>query len=196
MTSVRFVTAWGVALRAALVATTLLASCSDDGDNGAATTSSERSTTSTAPTTTSTAPERPASTTTTAYDPAAVEGQVEAAYLKSWDVYADAVYNLDLDEQALTEVYAEALLEARLREINGRLDDGRASWARVDHDYTIQLMDPSTAVIIDKYANHQVLIDPATKEPIEEDPDEQITDVFTLRAIDGAWRVVNQERLG
>ena len=60
-----------------------------------------------------TAPERPASTTTTAFDPASVEGEVEAAYLKSWDVYADAVYDLVLDEEALAEVYAEDAVSRR-----------------------------------------------------------------------------------
>ena len=32
---------------------------------------------------------------------------MEAAYLRSWDVYADAVYDLVLDEEALAEVYAD-----------------------------------------------------------------------------------------
>lgn len=204
MASVRFVTTWGVALRrariaAALLATALLttaslAGCSDDDGVAATTTTTDRPTT-TSPTTT-TAPERPASTTTTAYDPAAVEGQVEAAYLRSWDVYAEAVYHLELDEQALAEVYAEDLLAARQSEIARRIDDGRAAHVRVDHDYTVQFTDADTAVIIDQYLNHQVLIDPVTKWPTEDDPNELLTDAFTLRRLEGEWRVVNQERLG
>ena len=44
--------------------------------------------------------------------------------------------------------------------------------------------------------NHQVLIDPETKEPIEDDPNEAIVDAFTLRLTDGRWRVVSDlERL-
>ena len=80
-----------------------LVACSDDGPDESSPTTDETASS----TTTSTAPERPASTTTTAFDPASVEGEVEAAYLKSWDVYADAVYNLVLDEEALAEVYAD-----------------------------------------------------------------------------------------
>lgn len=182
-------------LRSALLVFVLFAACSDDDAGDAATTTTDRPTT-TAPTSTTTAPERAASTTTTAYDPAAVEGQVEADYLRSWDVYADAVYHLELDEQALAEVYAEELLEARQSEIERRISDGRAAYVRVDHDYTVQFTDADTAVIIDQYLNHQVLIDPVTKQPTEDDPNEELTDAFTLRRLDGEWRVVNQERLG
>ena len=79
-----------------------VASCSGGDDPEAASTTIAEPTS-----TTTTAPERQASTTTTAFDPATVEGEVEAAYLRSWDVYADAVYDLELDEAALAEVYAE-----------------------------------------------------------------------------------------
>lgn len=195
MASVRFVTTWGVALRGTVVVAALLAGCSDDGDDGAATTTTEPATsTSAAPTTT--APERPASTTTTAYDPAAIEGQVEAAYLRSWDVYADAVYNLELDEAALAEVFADEHLETKRNEISSRIDEGRAAHVLIDHDYTIQLVDEATAVIIDQYVNHQVLIDPSTKEPVEDDPNETVADAVTLKLIDGAWRVTRIEELG
>ena len=82
-----------------------LVACTDDADDGGTPTTETSDAT-----TTSTAPERPASTTTTAFDPASVEGEVEAAYLKSWDVYADAVYDLELDDEALAEVFGGELL--------------------------------------------------------------------------------------
>ena len=88
-----------------------VASCSGGDDDAASTTTTLAPST----TTTTTAPERPASTTTTAFDPATVEGEVEAAYLRSWDVYADAVYDLELDEQALAEVYADEHSDRRGR---------------------------------------------------------------------------------
>jgi hypothetical protein len=166
--------------------------CSGD-DDGATTTTVERTTTST--TTTTTVPERPASTTTTAYDPAAVEGQVEAAYLKSWDVYADAVYNLVLDESALAEVYAEEYLGTIRSEIESRIRDGRAAYVRVDHGYSIQVTDAVTAAVIDQYRNHQVLIDPETKRPTEPDPDEEVVDLVTLKYLGGTWKVTHIEEL-
>lgn len=177
------------------MATALLGSCSDDGDNGAATTSTDATSTTTASTTTVTAPEREASTTTTAYDPAAVEGQVEAAYLRSWDVYADAVYDLELDEAALAEVFAEEHLITKRDEITKRIADDRAALVRIDHDYSVQLVDETTAVVIDQYVNHQVLIDPETKTPIEDDPNEMLTDAVTLKLAGGTWRIAFKERL-
>ena len=67
---------------------------------------------------------------------------MEAAYLKSWDVYADAVYDLVLDEEALAEVYAET----QPRDRDGRRSSdastkARAALVRVDHDYTIDVVD-------------------------------------------------------
>jgi hypothetical protein len=187
--SVRFVTTWGAAA-AALAVLLGLAGCSD-GDDGSPTTTTERTTTSS----TTTAPERPASTTTTAYDPAALEGQVEAAYLRSWDVYADAVYHLRLDEQALAQVYADPLLTVVRTELEGRIRDGRASHVRVEHAYTIEMTGQATAAVIDSYVNHQVLIDPGSKEPREADPNETITDAFTLRLVGTNWVVFDQRRL-
>lgn len=179
---------WRVALGSVLLGLTVAAGCSDDGDPEAASTTSstERSTTTT---TSTTVPERPSSTTTTALDPATVEGQVEAAYLRSWDVYADAVYNLELDEEAFAAIYAEPYLSTVRNELQDRIVEGRAAYVIVDHDYTIQVLDPSTAVVADRYRNHQVLIDPETKEPIEPDPDEPVLDVVTVRLIEGTWRI-------
>ncbi|MGH9084897.1 MAG: hypothetical protein ACRDYW_05545 [Acidimicrobiales bacterium] len=176
-------TTWGAAA-AALAVLLGLAGCSG-GDDDDATTTTDRTTTSS----TTTEPERPASTTTTAYDPAAIEGQVEAAYLRSWDVYADAVYHLELDEQALAEVYAEASLATRTSEISERIDTGRAAHVRIDHDYEVVLVDDTTAAVVDHFLNHQVLIDPGTKEPVEPDPNERLLVNFQMKAIDGQWKV-------
>ena len=44
------------------------------------------------------------------------------------------------------------------------------------------------ALVVDRYRNHQVLIDPETKEPIEDDPNELIVDAFTLRLVDVVGR--------
>src|SRR5690606_35768868 len=122
--------------------------------------------------------------------PATVEGEIEAAYLRSWDVYADAVYNLELDEAALAEVYAGEGLENVLTEIRGRIDEGRAAYVRVEHDYQVIVTNDDIASVLDAYTNHQVLIDPKTKEPVEADPDEVVVLNFVMNRIDGEWRVV------
>lgn len=191
--SVRFVTAWGVTVGAAALVLGLSA-CSGGSDAGSTTTT----TTSSRPvttTTSSTAPERPTSTTTTMYDPAAVEGQVEAAYLASWDVYADAVYDLELDDAALAEVFAEEALDLRRTEIRGRIDESRASLVHVEHSYEVVVADTSTAYVVDNFVNHQVLIDSRSKEPLEPDPNERLLVSFRLKLIDGAWRVVFIEKV-
>ncbi|MEX2293626.1 MAG: hypothetical protein WD691_07530 [Acidimicrobiales bacterium] len=177
---------WGVTAGCVVLAM-VVGACSGSDDAAPATTAAR--------VTTTTVPVRPTSTTTTIYDPATVEGQVEAAYLKSWDVYAEAVYNLELDEQAFADVYADPLLGVVLSEIGSRIDDERAALVRVDHDYSVQLTGLMTAAIIDTYQNHQVLIDPISKEPVEPDPNETITDAFTLRIVEARWVVFDQQRI-
>lgn len=189
MATVRFVTVLRVTAGCVTLALAVIG-CADGGDDAASpTTLAERTTTST------TAPQRPASTTTTAYDPAAVEGQVEAAYLRSWDVYADAVYNLRLDEAALTEVYAGEALELRRTEIQRRRAEGRASFVRVDHHYEVVISDETSADVVDNFVNHQVLIDPSTKEAVEPDPNEPLLVRFRLVKLDGQWRVTFIEKI-
>lgn len=166
-----------------------IGACSSDSASAPTSTTTHRTTT------TSTAPERPTSTTTTTYAPESVEGQVEAAYLKSWDVYAEAVYDLHLDEAALAEVFTGEHLETKRSEIQARIDEGRASWVRVEHSYTIQLVDDETAIVIDRYRNHQVLIDPETKVATEEDPDVEVVVAVTVRLAGGRWQVSRIEGL-
>ncbi len=190
MANVRFVPTWGVTAAWVVVALNTVA-CGGSAPDATSTTAVHRTTT----TTVTTASLRPASTTTTAYAPSAIEGQVEAAYLKSWDVYADAVYNLKLDEAALAEVYADAHLQTKRDEINGRIAERRASWVRIEHKYTIQIVDATTAIVIDQLINHQVLIDPITKVPAEPDPNEKLTHATTLKLVDRSWRVTRKERL-
>lgn len=172
----------------------LAAACSGNDPEAAPSTTAAPSST-VEPTTTTTAPERMASTTTTAFDPASVEGEVEAAYLKSWDVYADAVYHLELDEEALAEVYAGDGLSNLRREIENRIADGRAALASVDHDYEIAVTGNTIASVVDSITNHQVLIDPTTKEPIEEDPNEAQLMNFVMERIGDAWYVTLIQRV-
>lgn len=171
---------------AALVLTMIAAACTDDVKSTAPTTTSPLR----ASTTSSTVPERSASTTTTAFDPASVEGQVEAAYLRSWDVYAEAVYHLQLDEEAFAQVYAGEALELRRNEVSRRIVDRQPSRVRVEHDYSIvRGADPSTASVIDNFVNHQVRLDPETMEPTEADPNELLLVNFKLTLVGGIWKV-------
>lgn len=167
--------------------------CSDDSSSRGSTTTSEGRTSTTPATTT--VPERPTSTTTTAYDPASVEGAVEAAYLRSWDVYADAVYNLELDEAALAEVYAEEGLANVTKEVADRIESGRAALVEVEHNYEVVVTSGSVASVIDRLTNHQVLIDPETKRVTEDDPNEAEVLNFVIKRIGDEWFVTLIQRI-
>ncbi|MGE3620642.1 MAG: hypothetical protein AB7L84_09280 [Acidimicrobiia bacterium] len=166
--------------------------CSSDRERAAPGVASSASVApSTSSSTTSTVPLRPTSTTSTTYAPGTVEGQVEAAYLRGWDVYADQVWNLELDEAALSEVLAGGQLEVTAQEIRDRIAEGRASWVRSDRQIQVVVdVELGRAVVLDAWRNHQVLIDPVTKQPVEADPDEEIADQIALELVDGVWKTV------
>ncbi len=193
MAIVPFVTSWGVTGRGAVVAVVLALPAA--GCGGADATSTTTSAAAPERTTTTSAPPRPVSPTTTIYDPATVEGQVEAAYLKSWEVYAAAVYDLRLDESALQSVYAGDHLDTKRTEIARRIAEGRAALVRIDHHYTVRMLDAVTAIVVDQLTNHQVLVDARTKAPREADPNAKLTDAVRLELVDGAWRVTRKDRL-
>ena len=162
---------------ALLVALPLLSSCSsDDGDDGP---SASISTTTSRPSTTSTSVAR------------TPEEEVEAAYLRSWDVYAKAVR--ELDPSGLEESYTGDALDLVREEVEERSNDGRRSRVEVDHDYQITLIDESTAGVFDTYRNHSVLVD-NSGEPVEADPNEVITEIYTMRRVDGGWKVARITR--
>lgn len=172
----------------------LLACSDDDGGSDETTSTTVAPTSTTASTTTTTAPPLPSSTTTTMFDPSTVEGEVEAAYLRSWDVYAEAVYTLELDEAAFADVYTDEHLATKTNELSDRISDGRAALVRVEHNYSIEVLQPGLAAVVDALVNHQVLIDPSTKQPIEEDPNEPLVEITTMRLENGKWKVARKER--
>ena len=156
---------------AIVVACTLVgAACSGGSDESA----DPRTTTSEAPATTTT-------------EPLTVEEQVEQAYLYSWQVLAEAVEAGDVDR--LHAAYDGDAFDLRAGDVEEIDAMGLSSTVDVDHDYTIQIIDATTAVVVDAYVNHSVLIDPATGEPVEEDPNDQEHRAYTVELRDGAWKV-------
>lgn len=153
----------------------LAASCGGDGEPGTPAASEP------APVT------QPKRTTTT--EAMTSEEEVEAAYLRSWEVYAEAVRTLD--PSGLEESYANEQLARTRAEVEERARLGEPSSVDVDHDYDIQILEEGFAVVRDTYRNHSVLIDPETGEPVEEDPNSEITEVYTLWEVDGRWVVVD-----
>jgi hypothetical protein len=113
--------------------------------------------------------------------------QVEQAYLHAWDVWAEAL--MTLDPSRLPEVLTGDALELVRGQVKAQRDKNQPVRVRVEHDYRIVLVDAATASVDDRYVNHNVRLDPETLEPIEEDPNEQVRRSFTLRLVDGTWKI-------
>lgn len=126
----------------------------------------------------------PDTTTTTL---GAIEREVEAAYLRSWEVFAKAALTWETSE--LADVFAGEQLERTRRDIEQRAKDRRRARYEVEHNYEIKLMDGETAQVVDRYRNHSVRVDADSLEPIEPDPDEVISEIYVLERREGAWKV-------
>jgi hypothetical protein len=126
--------------------------------------------------------EPPTSTTTTS-----VEAEVEAAYLRSWEVYAKAM--LELDESRLGEVFARRALDLRRTEVADLRRKGTPARMQVEHRIAAVSVRDDAAYVTDNYVNHSVVLDPISKEPAEPDPNSSESRTYTLERIDGAWRV-------
>jgi hypothetical protein len=116
-----------------------------------------------------------------------VEEEVEAAYLRSWEVYAEAV--LELDPSGLEETYAGTALETVTREIERRRAERSPAAVKIDHDVSVRVVNTRTAIVIDRYVNHSVRLDPVTSRPIEADPNEKITESYNLIRAEERWKV-------
>ena len=143
-------------------------------------------TTPTSTTTTTTAP--PATTATTATIAApTVEDDVEAAYLRSWDVYTDAM--LRLDPTRLAEVYTGAALDTRRDEIADLTAARTPARMRVEHDFEVVVVDDTNALVLERYRDHSVFLDGTTMQPLGPDPDHVVSREYVLHREADGWRV-------
>jgi hypothetical protein len=130
----------------------------------------------------------PSSTTSTTLS---VEAEVEAAYLKSWDVFATAAYDLETD--GLESAYSGPALEVVTKNIERYITNNTPVRFRADHDFDIEVKD-DLAQVRDTYVNHGVLLDAQTMQPTEPDPNETLTEIYLMQRIDGAWKVIDISR--
>ena len=132
----------------------------------------------------------PSPTTTLSNDEAVI-----ASYERYWEVYAEALANLDVSQ--LEEVMMGARLERAIREVEGLRSRNQAVRVLVELHPEVAVLDADRAVVVDEYTNQSYLIDPQTKEPIAGTGEEQSRrDTFTLLRIDGAWKVAQATREG
>jgi hypothetical protein len=124
----------------------------------------------------------PATTSSTPSDP-----QVEQAYLHAWDVWADAL--LKLDTTGLPEAFTGRALQLITNQVQEQKRTDEPVRVRAEHDYTVTILNATTASVDDQYINHNVRLDPKTLEPIEQDPNNPEHRSFTLRLVDGTWKI-------
>lgn len=119
--------------------------------------------------------------------PTDARAQVEQAYLDAWDVWADAL--LQLDPSRLPEAFTGRALELITGQVEEQSQKNEPVRIRAEHNYNITLIDSETASVDDRYINHNVRLDPDTLEPIEEDPNRREHRSFTLKLVGGTWKI-------
>lgn len=124
---------------------------------------------------------------------ASLDEVIKASYLEYWEVYADALYNLD--SSRLAEVMTGPRLERAVDEVDGLLLQGRAVEIDVVNTPGVVQVDGSRAVLVDAYKNMSRFIDPQTKEPLSSPAEpETIRDTVTMDLVDGIWKVYDSVR--
>lgn len=126
-----------------------------------------------------------------------VTNAISAAYLRYWDGYSDAVFNLD--ETHLTDVMTDPQLTRTQQEIAGLRQRGRAAKIVVTHNFFVASVDSNagTATIYDEYTNSSYEVDAATHEEVGAPPSPAtISDTYYLVYDGGVWKVSDGVRQG
>jgi outer membrane murein-binding lipoprotein Lpp len=170
MPAARSLTAFAV-----MLATVLLAGCSDNAG-----TTSAPTTVAAAPSTTA-APSRTSTT-------LSAKAELLAAYNRSWDIYADALRRLD--PARLPTAFSGSALKAVQAEVATQKARRQPVRIDVDHDPKVLLVTATDGVVADEGINHSVVLDPATGQPAERDPDEPFRERRSFKFLGEAWKVV------
>lgn len=121
------------------------------------------------------------------------EADVVAAYLRYWDLYAEAVLNLD--HSGLIAAASDEELQQVQEEIETLRAQGVALRVVIEHRPTVIELTATTATVFDEMTNNSFFVDPETHEPPEgEGSGETLVDTFFLEKVDGQWIVVRSIR--
>lgn len=122
-----------------------------------------------------------------------LEREIEAAYLRYWEVRAEAFLNQDTSR--LSEVMAEAELARTRQQIDDLKAQGRAARIVVEHRIAFLEVSESRARLYDEYLNKSYLVDPQRKQSVQTPGPGGVAKVsYELKKIDGAWRVIDGVR--
>ncbi len=121
------------------------------------------------------------------------EDAVIKAYLRYWEVYSEALY--ELDETRLTEVMTGPRLDRALTEIQTLRGERRAVDINVENNPVLIALGAERAVVFDEYENRSNFIEPDTKEPLTQPGGaELIRDRVTLTRVEETWKVFDSVR--
>lgn len=118
---------------------------------------------------------------------------VEQAYLRYWEVYREAL--LQLDTSRIPEVAADEELQRIHEEVEGFRHRGQAVRATVTHRYFVFDVTEREAKIHDEIFDRSFMVDPVTKEPSRgPDSGSLVKDTYFLKKMDGVWKVIKSVR--
>jgi hypothetical protein len=128
---------------------------------------------------------------------AAVPAELAAAIIQGYDNYWSVRVRAmgdpggtSLDLASVMDGDELAVAQKTLSEYQNA---GEAYQTTVKHQIWITRATPTEADIVDQYTASTLRIDPTTKDPVEPEPEvEQLTGMFALESIDGAWKVVTE----
>ena len=126
------------------------------------------------------------STTTT--KPPTPEQEVEAAYLRSWDVYAKAVRTFDTSE--LASAYVDGALQTVQAEVERLAAAKTPLIVKVTHDAHVQIVDEGQALVRDRYVNRNYRVDADGKPLDPTDDPGTYQETYQMKRSGEAWLVM------
>lgn len=122
-----------------------------------------------------------------------LEREIEAAYLRFWEVRSEAFLNQDTTR--LSEVMSGAELARTEQQIDELKAQGRAARIVVEHRIAFLEVGETEARLYDEYLNKSYLVDPQSEQAIQTPgPGGTAKVSYELQKIEGAWRVVDGMR--
>lgn len=119
--------------------------------------------------------------------PTEAHAQVEGAYLRFWDAWAKA--NVELDASPLDDVMEGEALSQSTALIEEAKSKNEPLRVQVEHDYRITITGDSTASVDDNFVDRSVRLDPETLQPVGPPANKTIRNSYTLRKVEGRWKV-------
>ncbi len=113
--------------------------------------------------------------------------QVEQAYLGFWDAWT--VANRTLDPAPLNNVMTGNALTAAVDLVETQKRKDQPVRIEVAHNYSVTLVDANTASVDDRFVDHSVRLDAKTGQPVEKDPNKTVHNTYTMKKVNGQWRV-------